>query len=286
MKQSILTFTLMLFSLTAFSQTDSLAIQALQQKVGQLQTELKNQKSDFSKQISTANSEIESLQKQVQTNSNAINQTAQELGVQITTAETSANEKIAEVGNSLSKTTLWVIIGLLFAVIVSGIVYLLLRKKQQADKTDIVAQLSQTKQQIDEKLVNEFAKNTEVLETLSQMSKPSQTAEPDHSLALKVASEINLIERNINLMDSKTKGLKQLTRSVEKLKDNLMANGYEIPQLLGKEFNQGMKVIVASSIPDENLEKGSEIITKILIPQVNYNGVMIQTAQIEVSVGY
>ncbi len=123
MKQSILTFTLMLFSLTAFSQTDSLAIQALQQKVGQLQTELKNQKSDFSKQISTANSEIESLQKQVQTNSNAINQTAQELGVQITTAETSANEKIAEVGNSLSKTTLWVIIGLLFAVIVSGIVY-------------------------------------------------------------------------------------------------------------------------------------------------------------------
>jgi hypothetical protein len=87
-------------------------------------------------------------------------------------------------------------------------------------------------------------------------------------------------------MDSKTKGLKQLTRSVEKLKDNLAANGYEIPQLLDKEFNQGMKVIVASSIPDENLDKGVEKITKILIPQVNYNGAMIQTAQIEVSVGY
>jgi hypothetical protein len=47
-----------------------------------------------------------------------------------------------------------------------------------------------------------------------------------------------------------------------------------------------MKVIVVNSIPDENLQKGSEVITKILIPQVNYNGVMIQTAQIEVSVGY
>ena len=287
MKQKILTLILMLFSLTAFSQiTDSLAFVQLQQKVGQLQTELRNQKFDFSKQISVVNNEIERLQKQVQNNSNAINQTAQELGVKITTAETSTNQKISVVGDSLSKTTLWVIIGLLFAVIVSGVVYLLLRKKQHADKTDIVAQLSQTKQTIDEKLVNEFAKNTEALEALSQMTKPTQSVEPDHSLALKVASEINLIERNINLMDSKTKGLKQLTRSVEKLKDNLAANGYEIPELLGKEFNQGMKVIVASSIPDENLEKGIEKITKILIPQVNYNGVMIQTAQIEVSVGY
>jgi len=111
-------------------------------------------------------------------------------------------------------------------------------------------------------------------------------AEPDHSLALKLASEINIIERNISLMDAGTKGLKQLLRSVEKLKDNLAANGYETPQLLGKPFNQGMKVIVVNSVPDENLEKGVEIISKVLIPQVIYNGTMIQTAQIEVSVGY
>jgi hypothetical protein len=114
----------------------------------------------------------------------------------------------------------------------------------------------------------------------------SANTELDHSLALKVASEINLIERNISLMDAGTKGLKQLNRSMEKLKDNLAANGYEIPQLLGKQFHQGMKIIVASSIPDDSLEKGTEVITKILIPQVNYNGKMIQTAQIEVSVGY
>ena len=35
----------------------------------------------------------------------------------------------------------------------------------------------------------------------------------------------------------------------------------------------------------ENLEKGIEIITKIIKPQVNYKGVMIQSAQVEVSVG-
>ncbi|MDP4679010.1 MAG: hypothetical protein NWS46_01445, partial [Cyclobacteriaceae bacterium] len=63
-------------------------------------------------------------------------------------------------------------------------------------------------------------------------------------------------------------------------------NGYEIPVLLDKPYNQGMRVIVTSSIPDENLSKGEEIISKIIIPQVNFNDKMIQTAQIEVSVGY
>ena len=47
-----------------------------------------------------------------------------------------------------------------------------------------------------------------------------------------------------------------------------------------------MKVIVTSSIPDENLEKDSEIISKVLIPQVNFNDKMIQTAQIETSKWY
>ena len=49
--------------------------------------------------------------------------------------------------------------------------------------------------------------------------------------------------------------------------------------------NLGMNVIVITSIPDENVAKDSGIISKILIPQVNYNDKMIQTAQIEVSVG-
>lgn len=116
-------------------------------------------------------------------------------------------------------------------------------------------------------------------------SSSNTNMEPDHSLALKLASEINLIERNISLMEKGTKGLKQLERSVEKLKDNLKANGYEMPELLGKQYHQGMKVIVTTSIPDENIEKDSEIITKVLIPQVNYNDKMIQSAQIEVTVG-
>lgn len=86
-------------------------------------------------------------------------------------------------------------------------------------------------------------------------------------------------------MDEGTKGLKQLSASVKRIEDNFAANGYEMPELLNKPFNSGMKIIVANSIPDENLKEGEEIITKIIKPQINYKGVMIQSAQVEVSVG-
>ncbi|MBS0645429.1 MAG: septum formation initiator [Verrucomicrobia bacterium] len=300
MKRQI-SFAIILFSsLGAFAQVTQedleKEIKPLTQKVTSLQAEnskLKSEIGTLNSKLSNAHKSIDSLRSQTQENSNAISQTANELGIKIKETGDKNEGKITEVQDSLSKNSLYGIIGVLSAILLSGLLYWLLRRRQQTDKTDFIDQLSKTKSSIEESLVKEFGKQTELMDSQLHLIEQQKTtlqatpnAEPDHSLALKVASEINLIERNINLMDSKTKGLKQLQASVGKLKDNLSANGYEMPELLGKAFNQGMRVIVATSIPDENLEKGQEIITKILIPQVNYNDKMIQTAQIEVSVGY
>lgn len=289
-------------SINAFAQTETLTkedlakeLQPLKSSIQTLQKENSSLKSDIinlNTKLSDANKSIDSLRSITQENSSTISQTANELGVKISATETNANQKITEVDKSLSKNSLYGIIGVLSAILLSGLLYWLLSKRQKTDKTEVVEQLQMTKSSIEESLVKEFGKQTSLIESELQLlaqqktaSPASANAEPDHSLALKVASEINLIERNINLMDKGTKGLKQLERSVGKLKDNLTANGYEMPELLGKQYHQGMKVIVTSSIPDENLEKGSEVITKVLIPQVNFNDKMIQTAQIEVSVG-
>lgn len=301
MKKSIIAV-LWLMSLQSFAQSESLtkedldrqiqplkiSIQALQTENSKLRTEVFNLKD----QTLNAGKAINNLEENVRANSEAISQTANEMGIKITTTETNTNQRISEVDKSLSKNSLYGIIAVLLTILISGLLYWLLSKRQRTDKTEVIEQLSKTKSSIEESLVKEFGKQTDLIESqltlLSQQkaeSPKSANAEPDHSLALKVASEINLIERNINLMDKGTKGLKQLERSVGKLKDNLSANGYEMPELLGKQYHQGMKVIVTSSIPDENLEKGSEVISKVLIPQVNYNDKMIQTAQIEVSVG-
>lgn len=270
-------------------------VKPLNEKITSLQSEnskFKSEIGNLNSQLLIANKSIDSLRTQTTENSNAISKTTNEMGIKISATEKNTNQKITEVDKSLSKNSLYGIIALLSAVLLSGVLYWLLSKRQKTDKTEVIEQLSQTKISIEESLVKEFGKQTDLIESqlalLSQQkaeSPKSANTEPDHSLALKVADEITLIERNISLMDKNVKGLKQLMRSVQKLKDNLSANGYEIPNLLGKQFHEGMKLIIVNSVPDENLQKGDEIISKIIKPQVNYDNKMIQPAQVEVSVG-
>jgi len=286
MKQTIIPFLFLTANLTAFAQTDSLSqtdwareLDSLKTSVQALQKEnrkLRNDVRKLDRKQENAGKNIDSLHAQTNKNSEALARAASELGIKITATETNAERKITEVDESLGRNARYGLIGL----------------RQKTDKTDLLERLNQAKTGIEERLVKEFGKQTDLLESQLQLldrqkseTPASANAEPDHSLALKVACEINLIERNVNLMDKGTRGLKQLQRSVGKLRDNLAANGYDMPVLLGKPFHQGMNAIVASSVPDENLEPGSETITKILIPQVNFNGKMVQAAQIEVSVG-
>ena len=83
-------------------------------------------------------------------------------------------------------------------------------------------------------------------------------------------------------MDSSVKGYKQLSKAVERIKNNFLANGYEIVDMLGKQYIPGIKAAV-TFVTDENLEEGKQIITKIIKPQINYHQQMIQAAEIEVS---
>lgn len=108
--------------------------------------------------------------------------------------------------------------------------------------------------------------------------------ELDHSLVLKIADEVIRIQKNLRRMDPEVKGIKQLNASIKRIQNNFSSNGYDLVDMLDKEYNEGMKVI-ANFIPNEDLESGQQIITRIIKPQVNFEGEMIQAAQIEVSVG-
>lgn len=296
------TIILMLFaSFQIFAQNSSSdkveeQVKKVQAQVQKLENDNKSLKSEISvmqSKLMQINTKVIEHTDKIDSVNTKLNLSTSKLGLQITNTESTANSKIQAIDDNLSKNTLWGIIAVLLALIVSGVIYFILNKKQREDKSDVIDQLSKTKSSIEESLVKEFGKQTELLETQLQLieeqaknqSSNTTNQEIDHSLALKVADEITLIERNISLMDKDVKGLKQLSRSVQKLKDNLNANGYEIPELLGKQYHQGMKVIVVSSIPDENIDKDLEVITKVIKPQVNYKEKMIQTAQIEVSVG-
>ena len=69
-----------------------------------------------------------------------------------------------------------------------------------------------------------------------------------------------------------------------RLEEEFNENGYEIIDLLGKTWNDGLTVD-ARFVPSDDLKPGEEIITKIIKPQINFKGVLIKAAEIEVSTG-
>lgn len=179
------------------------------------------------------------------------------------------------------------VLSLLLIIVLWITFWLFKRMKKGYDSIDRVRQVQEAlkiaQQQmqeesikLDNKLLDIADKKMVIAPNFGDINKP------DHSLALKVADEIVRIELNMSRMDSSIKGYKQLSKAVERIKDNFKANGYEIIDMLGKPYNEGMKV-TANFVADENLEEGKQIITGITKPQINYNGQMIQAAQITVS---
>lgn len=166
----------------------------------------------------------------------------------------------------------------------SGYLYVKRRKDytsmSEVRKAQEALRIAQSKMQEDSvKLDNQMLA---LMEKQMNATSTIVSTEADHSLALKVADEIVRIELNLSRMDASVKGYKQLAKAVERIKNNFQANGYEIIDMLGKPYNEGMKV-VANFVPDETLKEGEQIITGVTKPQINYNGKMIQSAQITVS---
>lgn len=110
----------------------------------------------------------------------------------------------------------------------------------------------------------------------------SLEAFPDHSFACSLADKITYMEMTLSKMDPSVKGYKQLKRTVSQMKETLAGNGYEIVDMLGKPFHEGLKATV-SYVDDVTLEPGSRVVSGIAKPQVNYQGVMIQASDITVS---
>jgi hypothetical protein len=271
------------------------------QEIDVLTKKLNNQNYTIGKQSQTIsalqeqntnlNASIDSLGQLIQINSQNIVTNSQELGTKIQETEQQAETKISELGGDVEKNRLYWIIATLATLLLGGLIYWLLGKRISSSKTDVETQIRNTKASLEEESVKLDNKLVEVLETQLKLQQETSKVQPitanekaDHSLALKVADEIIRIQKNLSRMDDNTKGLKQLNSSVQRIQDNFAANGYELVEMLGKEYNEGMKVD-ANFTPSEDLETGKQIITRIIKPQVNFKGEMIQAAQIEVSVG-
>ena len=246
-------------------------------------------KKETQEKITHQKSTIDSLNQLIYSSNQKLMEVNDNLDLKIKQTSENVNSKISELDSSLDKNRLYWIIATLGTLLLGGLIYWLLGKRITSNKTDVETQIRNTKTSLEEESVKLDTKLVEVLTKQLDVIKADQTTSPkangnDHSLVLKVADRLTAMETNHFRMDPKTKGLKQLVRAVKSIKENYLASGYEIVEMMGQEYKEGLNV-TANFIPSEAIETGKRVITRIIKPQVNFNGKMIQAAQIEVSVG-
>lgn len=265
-------------------------IEGLTSKVNSQQTTINQQRNSINEITTKATrleSTVDSLSSLIETNRSNINTIADDLGTKIQETGEQAETRISELGGDVEKNRLYWIIATLVTLLLGVLMYLFLGKRIKSSQTDLETQIRNTKKSLEEEslkldgeLVKVFQKQLEVLES----SPKGASQDDDHSLVLKIADRLTAMETNHYRMDPNTRGLKQLKNAVKSIKENYLAKGYEIVEMLELEYKEGMNV-TANFIPSDKIEKGKRIITRVIKPQVNFKGKMIQAAQIEVSVG-
>lgn len=288
MKKQILFLTIVLFPMLGYANNDSIAIASLQQQVTKQERIIGNLRKEIRSSTSIQKQQallVDSLKQTILNTQINLSELSNKLGIDITSTQKQITDNTNRLNANIKSKTTWGIIIVTFIILLIATIYLILHKRVQKGKSaidkikDTQKSIQEESLKLDGKLVGLLNQQLNVQANISSNESNTQI---DHSLALKVADEIVRIEMNLSRMDSSIKGHKQLSKAVERIKNNFLANGYEMVDMLGKPYNDGMKV-VANFVSDENLKDGEQIITGIIKPQVNYNGRMIQAAQITVS---
>lgn len=103
------------------------------------------------------------------------------------------------------------------------------------------------------------------------------------NLILFIANKINFMSMTMAKIDTETEGFKQLNLNLQELKDNFKNFGYDMHDYLHQRYEDNLDVAEVNFIEDKKLEEGTRIITSVSVPEVLYQGNVIQKAKITVT---
>ena len=192
------------------------------------------------------------------------------------------NEAVSVQNDNVRKRTVGGIIIALAVLLVSALITFLLNRRGKAKIDELQGKAEKLNEEIVNRMSSEVDEIQKIATSIGSLSAAGATSQNEQDLIKALADRITFMEMTLYRMDPSVRGYKQLTKSISQMKNNLLANGYEIVDMLGKPYHEGMKV-TANFVEDENIEQGQQIITGIIKPQINYQGQMIQAAQITVS---
>jgi len=201
------------------------------------------------------------------------------------------NSNLTNATTAIKKnSTLGIILFVIVLLFIAAAVYLVFKKlianksslgKLQAAQDD----LQKAQKAIQEESIKLDSKIVELFQSQiakADVEKTSTTSEPDHSLVISIVNEVARIEQNLGNMDSSVRGVSNLKNRAAAITASLKAKGYEFPKLLGERFSDGDNMIATMEL-DETLPAGTQIIKRVVKPQVMYKGKMIQAADVVVA---
>ena len=250
------------------------AVATLKQRVTSLESITKV----LAGQSESIEARVSITEKGIVDNSTSIRDTKDGLSSQIQATD----DKVLDQAGNIKRKTTWGIIIALIVLALSALLTFLLNKKGNARIEALQGKAEKLNEEIVNRLSADLSEMQKISSSFGALSSAGIDSQNEQELIKALADRITFMEMTLYRMDPSVRGYKQLTKSIAQMKNNLMANGYEIVDMLGKPYHDGMKV-TANFVEDENLEQGQQIITGIIKPQINYHGQMIQAAQISVS---
>lgn len=290
MKKIIILSLILIAIHTYGSSNDSLKIVTLQREVNNLKFSVSRLQQEDGKLRSLYQQqakELDSLRANQQQQTENVKSLAEKVGADISDANQKIDSNVSTLTNSINSRSWLGALGIVIAIGLLAFTYYILRKKissgaSTVDKIRSAQEGLETAQKaMQEESVKLDNRLVELMDKQMSNNKLAEAQKADHSFALKVGDEIAKIETNLSKMDPEVKGYRQLKQALKRIKDNFNAHGYEIVELLGLDYNDGMP-FEAQFVPDETLPEGKRVISGITRLQINYNGEMIQSAKITV----
>jgi chromosome segregation ATPase len=206
-------------------------------------------------------------------------------------------QKTQTIDQTIMSRSKWYGAAIAALLLLLGGCYWYLRRRNDASEQSLTAQVKsamETVRSTEEKIAKsdtaladslfEILNKLKVQEMSASANGQSKPAEVDHNLPLKLADEIHRMRKRLASLPEDTKGLTPLQKSLERLESELSEQGYEIVDHTGMAYTENLSV-KARFVPSDDLGPDQKIISKVVTPQVNYKGVMIRMADIEVSIG-
>ena len=262
------------------------AIDGLSSAIDGLKGQIGAVKSDIAK----VQRQVNALSGKVDTNAQQIVSTSTDLDAKIVATDSNAKAQASElstradgVEKSIKNKSVWGVIALALVFAVLLVLSLLLHRKGERSIETLKQSANKLNEEIIGKASVEISEMQKIAASIGALSAAGASSDSEQQLIKTLADRITFMEMTLYKMDSSVKGHKTLVNAISQMKNNMQANGYVIVSMLGTEYIEGTSYASVSFVDNDEVPVGKRIITKVIKPQIDYKGVMIQAAQIEVS---